>query len=188
MTGSGAAIANDGTFAFGNSSKSVVWDGTTLTVNGSIISTGNIADSAVSTAKVDSNAITQSYVARAEIGQNVGAGGGALLSSPTLTVSGFVGGFIQISGNVWLGEGGECWIKKSSGPNGYWWSNPGVQSGTGSLESPRENASLGTTITHYWIPLTEGSLTFVVENQIAGAGDFSYVSGYISILAATFKR
>ena len=48
MTGSGAAIANDGTFAFGNSSKSVVWDGSALTINGSIISTGNIVDNAVS--------------------------------------------------------------------------------------------------------------------------------------------
>ena len=188
MTGTGAAIANDGTFAFGNSSKSVVWDGTTLTVNGSIISTGNIADSAVSTAKVDANAITQSYVARAELDAIVGAPGG-FFNSPTLTVDGFVGGFIEVAGCVEHYDNGSVWIKKSSGPNGYWWSNPGVQSGTGSLQSPSLTKDVSViTITHYWIPLTEGSLTFVVENQTPPNSDPSPVFGSISILAATFKR
>jgi len=47
MTGSGAVIDNNGTFAFGNSSKSVVWDGTTLTVNGDVVATGNLQANAV---------------------------------------------------------------------------------------------------------------------------------------------
>jgi hypothetical protein len=47
MTGSGAVIDNDGKFAFGNSSKSVVWDGTTLTVNGDVVATGNLQANSV---------------------------------------------------------------------------------------------------------------------------------------------
>jgi hypothetical protein len=58
MTGSGAAIANDGTFAFGNSSKSVIWDGSALTINGELVASGNLQTSAVATEKIASNAVT----------------------------------------------------------------------------------------------------------------------------------
>jgi len=47
MTGSGAVIETDGKFAFGNSSKSVVWDGSALTINGNIIATGNVNNNAI---------------------------------------------------------------------------------------------------------------------------------------------
>jgi len=45
--------------AFGNSSKSILWNGSTLTVTGDIIATGNIQDLAVNTGKLDANAATE---------------------------------------------------------------------------------------------------------------------------------
>ena len=49
MTGTGAHIYSDGRMVVGNSSKNINWNNSTLTINGNVISTGNISSSAVST-------------------------------------------------------------------------------------------------------------------------------------------
>lgn len=48
MTGSGGVINDTGTFAFGNSTGNVTFNGTTLTINGPVVATGNLAANAVS--------------------------------------------------------------------------------------------------------------------------------------------
>ena len=54
MTGTGAQInvGGNGDFAFGNSTNSVVFDGTTVQINGSLIATGNIQSNAVTASKM----------------------------------------------------------------------------------------------------------------------------------------
>lgn len=42
MTGVGSHLYSDGRFAVGNSSKNIVWNGSSLTINGDIVSYGNI--------------------------------------------------------------------------------------------------------------------------------------------------
>lgn len=49
MTGSGVHLYSDGKVVFGNSTSSVVWNGSQLTINGTVIATGNISSNAVST-------------------------------------------------------------------------------------------------------------------------------------------
>ena len=48
MSGTGAALNSTGTFALGNSVKNISFNGTTLTINGDLIATGNINAGAVS--------------------------------------------------------------------------------------------------------------------------------------------
>lgn len=48
MTGAGAVINSSGTFAFGDSTKNLSFNGTTLTMNGDLVVTGNIVNNAVS--------------------------------------------------------------------------------------------------------------------------------------------
>jgi hypothetical protein len=50
MTGTGAHIYSDGRMVVGNASKNINWNNSTLTVNGDIISTGNIVNDAVTVA------------------------------------------------------------------------------------------------------------------------------------------
>lgn len=47
MTGAGAAISSDGTFAMGNATRNLTFDGTSLTMNGDLVVTGNIANDAI---------------------------------------------------------------------------------------------------------------------------------------------
>jgi hypothetical protein len=49
MTGTGAHIYSDGQMVVGNASKNINWNNSALTVNGDIISTGNIVNDAVTT-------------------------------------------------------------------------------------------------------------------------------------------
>ena len=47
MTGAGAVINSTGTFAYGNTAKNLSFDGSTLSMNGDLVVTGNIVNSAV---------------------------------------------------------------------------------------------------------------------------------------------
>lgn len=47
MTGAGAVINSTGTFAYGNTTKNLSFDGSTLSMNGDLVVTGNIVNSAV---------------------------------------------------------------------------------------------------------------------------------------------
>ncbi len=49
MTGAGAAIYSDGRFVYGNSTRNLNFNGTTLTMNGDLVVTGNIVNNAVTT-------------------------------------------------------------------------------------------------------------------------------------------
>ncbi|HWH83259.1 MAG TPA: hypothetical protein VNU71_13595 [Burkholderiaceae bacterium] len=60
MTGAGAVINADGTFAIGNSTTNISYNGTTMTFNGQIVANGNIQTSAVATDKLAPNAVTTS--------------------------------------------------------------------------------------------------------------------------------
>ena len=53
MIGSGGIINSDGTFALGNTTGNITYNGTTLTLNGNVVGTGNIAAGAIT--KTDSN-------------------------------------------------------------------------------------------------------------------------------------
>lgn len=55
MTGSGAVVYAGGTFALGNSSTNVSFNGATMTLNGNVVATGNINLSAVSQVITNSN-------------------------------------------------------------------------------------------------------------------------------------
>ena len=65
MTGSGAHIYSDGRTVIGNSAKNLVWDNSALTVNGDIISTGNIVNDGVTVASeyLFVNTATNDYTA-----------------------------------------------------------------------------------------------------------------------------
>lgn len=51
MTGAGAAIYSDGRFVYGNSTKNLNFNGTTLTMNGDLVVTGNIIAEGVSSTR-----------------------------------------------------------------------------------------------------------------------------------------
>jgi len=48
MTGAGSTIVSSGNFAFGNATTNISFDGTTMTLNGNVVATGNINLNAVS--------------------------------------------------------------------------------------------------------------------------------------------
>lgn len=52
MTGAGAAIYSDGRFVYGNSTRNLNFNGTTLTMNGDLVVTGNIQNNQISKAAV----------------------------------------------------------------------------------------------------------------------------------------
>jgi len=52
MTGSGGVVNSDGTFALGNPTNNISFNGSTLTVNGPVVTTANIAIGAVSTTTI----------------------------------------------------------------------------------------------------------------------------------------
>lgn len=53
MTGTGAVFNTAGTFAVGNSTKNISFNGTTLTVNGDVVATGNIVANAATKINID---------------------------------------------------------------------------------------------------------------------------------------
>jgi hypothetical protein len=55
MTGSGAVIYSDGKFSIGNATKNFTFDGSTFTINGDLVATGNIVANAVSTFAMTTN-------------------------------------------------------------------------------------------------------------------------------------
>ena len=58
MTGSGAVIKNDGTFALGGTDSNITGSGSVIYLNGPVVQNGNIVSNAVTTAKVLSENIT----------------------------------------------------------------------------------------------------------------------------------
>lgn len=67
MTGAGAVVNNTGTFALGTAARNLSFDGTTLTMNGDLIVTGNIVNDAVSTVAASSPSGTASGGAIASV-------------------------------------------------------------------------------------------------------------------------
>lgn len=62
MTGSGAIINSNGTFALGSSTANVTFNGTQLTLNGEVVTTGNVKNEAISTFKLARGAALPDYV------------------------------------------------------------------------------------------------------------------------------
>jgi len=58
MTGSGARIYSDGKFALGNSDTNITFNGSVLSLNGSVVSNGNIVDGAITSGKLAEAAVT----------------------------------------------------------------------------------------------------------------------------------
>jgi hypothetical protein len=63
MTGSGGKINSDGTFALGNSTTNITYNGTALYLNGNVVGTGNIQDNAITSdgSTVSSTAISAAF-------------------------------------------------------------------------------------------------------------------------------
>jgi hypothetical protein len=59
MTGTGGKINTNGTFALGNSTTNISFNGTTLYLNGDVVATGNIKNNAVSTEKFATGAVSE---------------------------------------------------------------------------------------------------------------------------------
>lgn len=57
MTGSGAVFNTNGTFAIGNSTTNITFNGTNITLNGEVVATGNIANLAITSGKIATGAI-----------------------------------------------------------------------------------------------------------------------------------
>jgi hypothetical protein len=148
------------------------------------ISGTNITANTITTNNIIINGVTQTDIVRTVIDTFSGSGPRSFFSE-TVTVTGVVGGFILLAGYAQLGEGGPIYIEKVSGPNGYWWTNPGVESGTGSLPS---SSILASETQQYWIPLAAGDVIFRTVNGPIFFSDPTFISGFLSVLATTFKR
>lgn len=78
MTGYGGILRSDGTFAFGNPTTNISFNGSQMTLNGNIVGTGNIVDNAISTGKILNNAVT-SIVSTAGKSISIASSGGTLI-------------------------------------------------------------------------------------------------------------
>ena len=85
MTGAGAILNATGTFAYGNSAKNLSFDGSTLTMNGDIVVTGNLVANAITR-------IATSYATNPIVGSTFGVY--YLLASLTITTS--VDGYVFV--------------------------------------------------------------------------------------------
>ncbi len=92
MSGSGAVFNPSGTFAIGNSSGNLSFNGTTLTVNGNLIATGNL----------QANAITKSYGVTSTSATGTGAGSQTAaiitVTNSNTEISIFSGGIVNGAG------------------------------------------------------------------------------------------
>lgn len=78
MTGSGAVINSSGSFAYGNATKNLSFDGSTLTMNGDLVVTGNVVNNAITRV---SSAYANSTVSGTGFGNQI------LLLSASITTS-----------------------------------------------------------------------------------------------------
>ena len=60
MTGSGFDVNADGTFAIGNTSRNLTFNGSTLTLNGDLVSTNNVQAGSITASKIAAGSITAS--------------------------------------------------------------------------------------------------------------------------------
>jgi hypothetical protein len=89
MSGTGAALNSNGTFALGNATKNISFNGTTLTINGDLIATGNINAGAVS--------------ANTGVSASTTVGPGTLLTTGNIDVT--AGGQVMVIVNVFYTRG-----------------------------------------------------------------------------------
>lgn len=95
MTGSGAIVNSTGTFALGNSTTNVSFNGTQMTLNGNVVATGNINANAVTATAGSALATNQSLSARSDLcavtldslGNPIFLIGLAAVVAPTYTVT-----------------------------------------------------------------------------------------------------
>lgn len=82
MTGSGAVINSTGTFALGNSSTNISYDGSQMTLNGNVVATGNLnLNAATVTAYTQLNSIVNftSYATGDALSTTINTGGNPVL-------------------------------------------------------------------------------------------------------------
>lgn len=82
MTGSGAKINSDGTFALGNSSTNIAYNGSAMYLNGNVVSTSNINTNAVTVTtytQLDSTVTFGSYATGDALSATINTGGQPVL-------------------------------------------------------------------------------------------------------------
>jgi len=170
MSGYGAVFNSSGTFALGNSTTNLSFDGTNLTLNGNIVRTGNILSGAIT------NTVS-SYTA----GRVYSSGTSSWTTVQSLTISCSGGSvFVSSSGRAFNG----LWVAES-GDTASWPLFRIVANGSELIQSdvPSMSFSVGT-----------ASGSFTVELQIldqnTGSGTFAYSSSVSnrSLYASEFKR
>lgn len=95
MTGTGGVINSGGTFALGNSTTNISFNGSTLTLNGSVVATGNITENAVT--KMASNT---GYAAGCSISFTAAATFNAVIIATANFVSATAAGIDRLSISV----------------------------------------------------------------------------------------
>jgi hypothetical protein len=78
MTGAGAVLNSTGTFAYGNPTRNLSFDGSTLTMNGDLVVTGNVVNNAITRI---STAFANNTIVGAGLGTSI------LLLSTSITIS-----------------------------------------------------------------------------------------------------
>lgn len=84
MTGSGAALNSNGTFALGNSSGNINYDGTTFYIKGNVIATGNINADAITWTYTDG--LTAAVAIPTAVTGGVAGGSAQTITLPSFTV------------------------------------------------------------------------------------------------------
>lgn len=170
MTGNGAVFNSGGTFALGNSTTNLSFDGTNLTLNGNIIRTGNILSGSITN--------TASAYTAARV---YSAGTSSWTTVQTVTIT-------TVGGSVYIASAGRAY-------NGLWVAETGdtntlplfrlVQGGTELMQSDVPSMSYGAS-------LAAGSYTIElqIKEQNTGTGALSYWSSIAnrSLYVSEFKR
>lgn len=161
MTGTGAVLNADGTFAIGNSTKNLSFNGSTLTLNGQLVVNGNIADDAVDTPKVADGTIRAFAAATATSTVGYLSWGTLLTASPALDVGS--------TGKVAL-------VATIDFINGY---GPGGENDAPSQVAPSFRIKRGSTVLATWTPgvgplVASRALTSYTYIDTPGSGSHTY--------------
>ena len=97
MSGTGAVINSDGTFALGTGTRNITFNGTAITINGDLISTGNISSNAVTGYSTISSSTPDYLIIPGGDPTNVAA---ATISYLTLSFTAVGTGFVTINWNA----------------------------------------------------------------------------------------
>jgi hypothetical protein len=91
MTGSGGVINSTGTFALGNASTNISFNGTQMTLNGNVVNNSNIVTGAVNTNSLAANSATVpiSAFTSGSISSSTSTNGWTTVQSVSITTSGF---------------------------------------------------------------------------------------------------